>query len=146
MSRQAPRRCYRWLAATLALASWLGAAPGCARPAAELAGQWQLSWQGRIGTEQALLWLQPSGQALKGSVRSSRASARLSGAVHGAQVSFAVELPGPPPYRIVFSGSAHGNQIGGQAQPQDLSGRAFAGHGGEVSAQYYSWTAVRLAR
>jgi hypothetical protein len=40
---------------------------------------------------------------------------------------------------------AQGNRIGGQAQAQDLNGRSFAGHGGEVSQQYYTWTAVRMA-
>jgi hypothetical protein len=123
----------------------LAATGGCARSASGLAGQWQLSWQGRIGTEQATVLLQPSGQVLNGSFRTARGSAPLSGSVHGAEVSFAVEFPGPPAYRVLFSGALRGNQIAGQAQPQDVKGRAFAGHGGEVSQQYYTWTAVRVA-
>jgi hypothetical protein len=44
---------------------------------------------------------------------------------------------------VLFSGVVRDGQIGGQAQPQDVNGHAFAGHGGEVSPQYYTWTAVR---
>ncbi|MFI4905869.1 MAG: hypothetical protein ABSF31_02885 [Steroidobacteraceae bacterium] len=66
-------------------------------------------------------------------------------AAHARELSFAVAFPGPPRYRVLFSGTAQGNRIGGQAQAQDLNGRSFAGHGGEVSQQYYTWTAVRMA-
>ena len=126
-------------------AALLAAMAGCARPHAGLAGQWQISWQGRIGTEQATVLLQPSGELLTGSFRSPRGSLPLSGSIHGPKLSFAVDFPGPPPYRIVFSGIAQGNQIAGEAQPQAVNGRVFAGHGGEVSPQYYTWSAVRAA-
>jgi hypothetical protein len=124
-------------------AALLAAVSGCARPQAGLAGQWQLSWQGRIGTEQATLLLQPAGDTLSGSFRNTRGSAALSGSVHGPKLSFTVEFPGPPAYRIVFSGVAQGSQIRGEAQPQDVDGHAFAGHGGEIARDYYSWTATR---
>jgi hypothetical protein len=122
----------------------LAATAGCARPQAGLAGQWQLSWQGRIGTEQATLLLQPTGAALSGSFRNARGSVALAGSVHGPKLSFAVDFPGPPAYRIVFSGVAQGNQIRGEAQPQDVNGRAFAGHGGEIARDYYTWSATRV--
>jgi hypothetical protein len=121
----------------------VAATGSCARSSPGLAGQWQLSWQGRIGTEQATVVLQPSGPLLHGSFRTSRVSAPLSGSVHGSEVSFAVGFPGPPPYRVLFSGVVHEDQIGGQAQPQDVNGQGFAGHGGEISPKYYTWTAVR---
>ena len=120
-------------------------AAGCARPAPELAGQWQLAWQGRIGTEHATLLLQRRGQLLNGSFRTAQSSVPLSGSVHGQELSFEVALAGPPSYRVRFSGTVQGDRIGGQAQPQEVDGRAFAGHGGEVSQQYYTWTAVRVA-
>jgi hypothetical protein len=125
-------------------AALLAAVSGCARPQTGLAGQWQLSWQGRIGTEQATLLLQPAGDTLSGSFRNARGSAVLSGLVYGPKLSFAVDFPGPPAYRIVFSGVAQGNQIQGEAQPQDVDGRAFAGHGGEVARDYYTWSATRV--
>jgi hypothetical protein len=126
-------------------AALLATLTGCARPAPGPAGQWQLSWQGRIGTEQATLLLQPDGQLLHGSFRTERASLALSGALQATKLSFMVDFPGPPPYRILFSGVVHGNRIEGEAQPQDFGGRAFAGHGGEVSADYYRWSATRIA-
>jgi hypothetical protein len=137
--------------ARIRLASWLitvtamlTAAAGCARSGTGVAGQWQLSWQGRIGSEQATVLLQPRGEVLNGTFQTARGSTPLSGSVHGRQLSFAVTFPGPPPYRILFTGVAKGSQIGGRAQPQDVTGRAFAGHGGEVSREYYTWSAVRL--
>jgi len=129
-----------WLATVAVL---LAAALGCTRSAPDVAGQWQLSWHGRIGTEEATVALRPSGQRLTGSFRTARGSAPLSGSLAGPKLSFTVNFPGPPPYRILFTGVAQDNQIGGQAQPQDVTGRAFAGHGGEVSRDYYSWSAVR---
>jgi hypothetical protein len=123
----------------------LAATASCAGSGPGLAGQWQLSWQGRIGTERASVVLQPSGQVLHGSFRTSQGSAPLSGSAHGSEVSFAVGFPGPPRYRVLFSGVVHDDQIGGQAQPQDVNGHAFAGHGGEISPEYYRWTAVRAA-
>jgi hypothetical protein len=118
---------------------------GCAPPESGLAGTWQVSWQGRIGAEQARVLLQPDGLLLTGSFRTARASAPLSGSVQGPKLSFAVDFPGPPAYRIQFSGVVRGNRIEGEAQPQDVNGGAFAGHGGEVSRAYYTWSAVRLA-
>jgi hypothetical protein len=141
-SRNAPRNISRARVAAIAL---LLALAGCVRQAPGLAGQWQVAWQGRIGTEHATLLLQPRGQELSGSFRTAQGSVPLVGSVHGPELSFAVDFPGPPPYRILFSGTAQGDQIGGRAQPQDVNGQAFAGHGGEVSPQYYTWTAVRMA-
>jgi hypothetical protein len=125
-------------------AALLAATAACARPQAGFAGQWQLSWQGRIGTEQAMLLLQPAGEVLGGSFRNERGSVPLSGSVHASKLSFAVDFPGPPAYRIVFSGVVQGNQIQGDAQPLDVNGRAFAGHGGEIARDYYAWTATRV--
>jgi hypothetical protein len=119
------------------------AACGRARGQPDLAGQWQLSWQGRIGTEQATLRLEPYGQLLRGSAGTARGDAPLSGSLDGTRLSFTVQFPGPPAYRICFSGVARADQLEGEAQPQDASGRAFAGHGGEVAHDYYRWTAVR---
>jgi hypothetical protein len=118
---------------------------GRARGQPDLAGQWQLSWQGRIGTEQATLRLAPHGQLLRGSVITPRGDAPLSGSFDGARLSFTVQFPGPPAYRIRFSGIARADQLEGEAQPQDGTGSAFAGHGGEVAHDYYRWSAVRTA-
>jgi hypothetical protein len=123
----------------------LAALAGCAPPEHAVAGRWQLSWRGRIGTEQALMVLQPSGQVLTGSFAGPHGSLPLSGSLHGSKLSFAVDFPGPPDYRIVFSGVAQADRIEGRAQPQDGYGRGFAGHGGEVAPDYYTWAAVRAA-
>jgi hypothetical protein len=123
----------------------LAALAGCAPTGHGVAGRWQLSWRGRIGTEQAIVVLQPSGQALSGSFGSAHGSLPLSGALDGSKLSFTVDFPGPPSYRILFSGVAQADRIEGRAQPQDTNGRAFAGHGGEVAPDYYTWSARRTA-
>jgi hypothetical protein len=142
-SRRISRRVARY--GRLSAGAVLAAMAGCGHADSAVAGQWQLSWRGRIGTEQATVLFQPSGHTLSGSFRTPRVTAPLSGSVVGAKLSFAVDFPGPPAYRILFSGLAHGNQIEGQALPQDVNGHAFAGHGGEVPRDYYTWSARRVA-
>ena len=122
----------------------LGALGACAPPQHAVAGRWQLSWRGRIGTEQALVELQPSGQLVTGSFGSAQGSLPLSGSLHGSKLSFTVDFPGPPSYRILFTGVAQADRIEGQAQAQDGNGRAFAGHGGDVAPDYYTWSATRI--
>jgi hypothetical protein len=125
------------LAAVVALA-------GCAAPEQGVAGRWRLSWRGRIGTERAMVVLQPHGQGLSGSFNGAQGSLPLSGSLKGTAVSFTVDFPGPPAYRILFSGVMQADRIEGSAQPQGVDGRAFAGHGGEVAPDYYSWRATRI--
>lgn len=122
----------------------LAALAGCAPPQHGIAGRWQLSWHGRIGTEQAIVVLQQGGQAVSGSFAGAQGSLPLSGSLVGARLSFTVDFPGPPSYRILFSGVAQADRIEGKAQAERVDGGAFAGHGGEVAPDYYSWTAVRI--
>jgi hypothetical protein len=123
----------------------LAALAGCTPREQGLAGRWQLSWRGRIGTEQAVVVLRPSGQALSGSFTGAQGSLALSGSLSGARLSFTVDFPGPPSYRILFSGVAQADRLDGKAQPEGVNGGAFAGHGGEVAPDYYTWSATRLA-
>jgi hypothetical protein len=122
----------------------LAALAGCADAEHGVAGRWQLSWCGRIGTEHALVVLHSHGQALSGSFNGAQGSLALAGSQQCAGVSFSVDFPGPPAYRILFSGVVQADRIEGNAQPQDVDGRAFAGHGGEVAPDYYSWSATRI--
>jgi hypothetical protein len=122
----------------------LAALAGCAPPPHGIAGRWQLSWRGRIGTDQALVALRQSGQAVSGSFDGAQGHLPLSGEFAGTRLSFTVEFPGPPIYRILFSGIAQADRIEGKAQPEGVDGAAFAGHGGEVAPDYYRWSATRL--
>ncbi len=122
----------------------LAALAGCAAPQHGVEGRWQLSWHGRIGTEQAIVVLQPHGQTVSGSFDGARGSMPLSGSVQGSRLWFTVDFPGPPAYRILFSGVVQADRIEGKAQPQGVDGGAFAGHGGEVAPDYYRWSATRM--
>jgi hypothetical protein len=123
----------------------LAALAGCAPREHGVVGRWQLSWRGRIGTEQAIVVLRPIGQALTGSFSGAQGSLPLSGSLDGARLSFTVDFPGPPSYRILFSGVAQADRLEGKAQPEGATGAAFAGHGGEVAPDYYTWSATRMA-
>jgi hypothetical protein len=123
----------------------LAALTGCAPREQGVAGRWQLSWHGRIGTEQALVVLQPRGQTLTGSFSGAQGSLPLSGSLDGPRLSFTVDFPGPPSYRILFSGVAQADRLEGKAQPERANGGTFAGHGGEIAPDYYTWSATRMA-
>ena len=133
--------------ALLAALVVLAALAGCAAPQHGVAGRWQLSWHGRIGTEQAIVVLQQGGQAVSGSFDGARGSLPLSGSV----------ARQPVVVHGGFSGSAslsnpvlrrRRRQIGSRARrsPKRVDGGAFAGHGGEVAPDYYRWSAVRIGR
>jgi hypothetical protein len=124
----------------------LVALAGCTAREHGVTGRWQLSWRGRIGTEQAILAMRSHGQALGGSFDGAHGSLPLSGSLQGTRVSFTVDFPGPPAYRILFSGVVQADRIEGKAQPQGVDGSAFAGHGGEVAPDYYNWSATRMTR
>jgi len=57
---------------------------------ANLAGAWQLSWQGRGGSQQATVQIQQDGSTLSGTSQDSRGSSQLTGSVQGSNVSFSV--------------------------------------------------------
>ncbi len=70
-----------------------------------LAGNWQMSWQARLGTEQATILLKQDGARLSGTFRDAHHSSSLTGTIEGKNVSFEVEFQGARPYTIAFNGT-----------------------------------------
>jgi hypothetical protein len=108
------------------------------RPA-NIGGAWQLSWQGRGGSQQATIQIQQDGSKLSGTFQDSGGSSQLTGSVVGNNVSFNVQVQGRP-MTLAFTGTIDGDKMSGTFQPQGGGG----GRGGRGGGQgNHSWTGVR---
>jgi hypothetical protein len=105
---------------------------------ANIGGSWQLSWQGRGGSQQATIDIRQDGSNLTGTFQDSGGSYPLTGSVAGNNVSFSVQIQGRRP--LPFMGTIDGDKMSGTFQPQGGGGgRGRRGGGGGN----YSWSAVR---
>ena len=101
-------------------------------------GAWQVSWQGREGSQQATMQLQQDGSKLSGTFQGPRGSSPVTGSVDGNNISFNVQMQGRRgAMTLAFTGTIDGNKMSGTIQPQ--GGRE--GHGGGQGNR--SWSAVR---
>lgn len=109
--------------------------------AANVAGSWQLSWQGRDGAQQATIQIQQDGSKLSGTFEGPRGSSPLSGSVAANNVSFSVQMQGRRTMTMAFTGTLDGDKMSGTIQPQGGRGGYEARGGGGQGNR--SWTAVR---
>ncbi len=118
-------------------------------PLADVSGDWQVSWQGRLGAEQCVLHLQQDGARLTGTLKTLRGVSPLSGTVDEKRVSFDVQFQGPHPFTTRFIGTigtADSGKIDGTSQAVSVgTGGAYLGHAGEVVQPEHPWTATRAA-
>lgn len=129
------------LAAPLLLAQDSGS--GDSQPA-NLGGSWQLSWQGRGGSQQATIQIQQDGSTLSGTFQDSSgpSSSQLTGTINGNNVSFSVQVQGRRTMTIAFTGTVNGDKMSGTLQPQ--GGGGGGRRGGQGGGQGNTpWTAVR---
>jgi opacity protein-like surface antigen len=114
--------------------------------ASNISGRWEVSWQARLGTDQAVVELQQSGSKLTGTFRDPHHTCPLSGTIDGKNISFEVEFQAARPYTIGFKGTVDGEKISGTSQAQNVGGKgAYLGHGGEIVQPEHPWTATRPA-
>ncbi len=112
----------------------------------DVSGDWQVSWQGRLGTEECVLHLRKEGTKLTGTFDDLRGSSSLTGTVDGKHISFEVHFPGPRPFTTRFTGNVANGKIEGTSQAIGVGGSgAYLGHGGEVVQPEHPWTAKRGA-
>jgi hypothetical protein len=105
-----------------------------------IAGAWQLSWQGRDGSQQATIRVQQDGSNLSGTLQGRRGSSQLTGSVSGSSVSFNVQMQGRHTITLALTGTIDGDKMSGTFQPQGGGG----GHEGRRDGQgNHFWTAVR---
>lgn len=110
---------------------------------ANLGGSWQLSWQGRGGSQQATIQIQQDGSTLSGTFQdSSGSSSQLTGNINGNNVSFSVQVQGRRTITIAFTGTVNGDKMNGTLQPQGGGGGGRRGGQGGGQANT-PWSAVR---
>jgi hypothetical protein len=114
-------------------------------PAADVSGDWQVSWEVRLGTDKGTLHLQQDGKKLTGTFKDLHGLSPLSGMIDENRLSFEVQFQGKYPFTTKFTGTANSGKIEGTSQAINVSdgGGAFLGHGGEVVHPEHPWTATR---
>lgn len=110
-----------------------------------IGGAWQLSWQGRGGSQQATIQFQQDGSNLSEMFQDSGgSSSQLTGSVTGNNVSFSLQIQGRRTMTLAFAGTIDGDKMSGTFQPQGGGGGGGGGRGGRAGGQGdHSWTAVR---
>ena len=112
----------------------------------DVAGKWQATWQGRLGSEPCTIELQQDSNKLKGTLQDQRGLSPLSGTVDGKKITFDVQFGGPRPFTVRFTGTVDADKIEGTSQAVGVGGGgAYLGHGGEVVQPEHPWTAKRVA-
>ena len=107
---------------------------------ANIGGAWQISWQGREGSQQATIQVQQDGSTLSGTFQGPQGSSQLTGSVQGNNVSFTVQVQGRRTITLAFTGAVTGDKMSGTLEPQG-GGGGRGGHGGGQGT--HSWTGVR---
>ena len=117
-----------------------------ATSSADLSGKWQISWQARLGTEQATVEFRQVGDKVSGTFKDLHGSEALTGRLQGKQLTFEVQFDGPRPFTIGFSGKVDGEKLTGTSQAKNVgTSGAYMGHGGEVVQPEHPWTGERVA-
>jgi hypothetical protein len=96
---------------------------------ANIAGAWQISWQGRDGSQQATMQVQQDGSKLSGAFQDESGSSQLTGSIAGNKVSFSVRIQRRP-MTVAFTGTVDGEKLSGTLQPQ--GGGGGGGGGGDA--------------
>ena len=108
---------------------------------ANIGGSWQLSWQGRGGSQQATIQFQEDGSKLSGTFQDSGgSSSQLTGSVAGNNVSFSLQVQGRRTMTLAFTGTIDGDKMSGTFQPQGGGGSRGGRGGGQGS---HTWSGVR---
>ncbi|MGH9793886.1 MAG: hypothetical protein ACRD5G_03860 [Candidatus Acidiferrales bacterium] len=106
-----------WRAAFAAVAVLAFVAAGLAQEKpANVAGKWEMSWQGRQGAQTSTLVLEQSGETLKGTMSGRRGDTPVTGTVKGKDVTITVERETPNgKVTIEYKGTVDGNGMKGTA-------------------------------
>ncbi len=111
----------------------------------DVTGDWQVAWQGRLGTEQCTLKLQSKDGVLSGTFQNLRGTSPVLGTLKGNQISLDVKFQGARPYTVRFTGIAEDGKLTGTSQATSVgTSGAYLGHGGEIVQPDHPWTAKRI--
>jgi hypothetical protein len=114
---------------------------------ANVAGNWQIQWEARLGTEHATVRFQQDGSkltgVLHGQLTSQLGSPTVSGKVQGKKVSFTFEFTGKYPFTLTFTGPAEGDTMGGKFEVGGVVS-GYDPQGENARPSDYSWKASRI--
>lgn len=101
----------------------LGTVLSAAEKTAQVAGKWEMSWEGRAGPITATLILEQDSEKLKGTLRSERGGeSPVTGTITGKEIRFSVKRETPRGEMTVeYSGTAEGDTIKGTMQMGQFS-------------------------
>jgi hypothetical protein len=106
-----------------------------------VAGDWQVSWTGRLGVEQCTIQFQQDGSKLTGTLKDQRGLSHFTGTVDDKKISFEVQFASARPFTIRFTGTVDHDKIEGTSEAIGM--QAYLGHPGEVVHPEHPWTATR---
>ncbi len=112
----------------------------------DVAGSWQVAWQGRLGTQECLLNLQSQAGKITGTFQNRQGVSPVTGTLDGNKVLLDVHFQGSRPYTVRFTGTAGATgQLSGDSQAIGLGASGgYLGHGGEIVQPDHPWTAKRV--
>ena len=112
----------------------------------DVSGDWQVTWQGRLGAEQCALHLEQDGETLTGTLKTLHGVSSIAGTVDKQRIFFEVQFGDPHPFTTRFTGNADGGKIEGTSQAVGIGGSgAYLGHAGEIVQPDHPWSATHLA-
>jgi hypothetical protein len=114
-------------------------------PVVDLSGDWQVSWEVRLGADSGTLHLKQEGEKLTGTFKDLHGDSPVSGTVVKNQITFDVKFEGKYPFTTRFIGNVNDGKMSGSSQAVDVAGGggAYLGHGGEVVHPEHPWSAAR---
>jgi hypothetical protein len=130
------------LSALLSLCAVAQEHPDVDQPA-NVAGNWQISWEARIGAEKATVRFQQEGAKLTGVFHGQLGSPAVFGTVQGKNVSFTLEFTGKYPFTLTFTGPLDGDKMGGKFAVGGVQG-GYDPQGENARPSDYSWKAIRI--
>ena len=84
------RTMYRAMVAVAAVLAFVAVGMAQEKPAS-VAGKWEMSWEGRLGTQTSTLTLEQNGADLKGTMTGRRGDTPVTGTVKGKNVTLVVK-------------------------------------------------------
>lgn len=106
---------WRWAFAAVAVLAFVAAGAAQEKPA-NVAGKWEMSWEGPRGPQTSTLTLEQNGATLKGTMSGPRGDAPVTGSVKGKEVTITVERETPRgKFTIEYKGTVDGASMKGTA-------------------------------
>jgi len=127
---------------TLMFSSTSGFAAGGEDKPVNLTGNWQLSWEARLGTEHGTMQLEQAGSSLTGSYQGHLNCPKILGTLEGKNIRLKLTFPRAHPFTIDFTGMLDGDKMAGKFEIEGIPD-GYDWHGENARPSNYSWTAVR---